>query len=112
MGLTNWEGSRPRKTDAGIAKNYLTEEELDVLNRIVTLYLEFAELQARVRQPMYMRDWIAKLNDFLRVSGRDILTHAAKISHEPWRVFLECGYGSICIVAYHISCHLESCQTR
>jgi hypothetical protein len=82
MGLTNWIGDAIRKTETSIAKNYLTEEELDVLNRIVTTYLEFAELQALNRKPMYMRDWIVKLDDFLKLSGRDILTHAGKISHE------------------------------
>jgi hypothetical protein len=82
MGMTNWIGDAIRKTEATIGKNYLTEEELDVLNRIVTMYLEFAELQALNRTPMYMRDWIAKLDDFLKLSGRDILTHAGKISHE------------------------------
>jgi len=82
MGMTTWLGEKPRKTDAEIAKNYLNEKELDVLNRIVSMYLEFAELQALSRKPMYMRDWIAKLDDFLKVSGRDILTHAGKVSHE------------------------------
>jgi hypothetical protein len=82
MGLTSWTGDRPRKTDAAIAKNYLNAEEIDALNRIVTAYLEFAELQAMNRRPMYMADWIAKLDDFLRLSDRDILTHAGKISHE------------------------------
>jgi len=65
-----------------IAKNYLSEKELDALNRIVTAYLEFAELQALDRKPMSMRDWIAKLDDFLRLSGRSILKHAGKISAE------------------------------
>ena len=82
MGTTAWLGDKPRKTDAEIAKNYLNEKELDVLNRIVSMYLEFAELQALSRKPMYMREWIAKLDDFLKVSGRDILTHAGKVSHE------------------------------
>ncbi|MCP5049557.1 MAG: virulence RhuM family protein [bacterium] len=82
MGLTNWIGDNVRKSETAIAKNYLTEKELDVLNRIVTAYLEFAELQALNRNPMYMRDWIAKLDDFLKLSGRDILTNAGKISHE------------------------------
>ena len=82
MGLTSWTGDRPRKTDISIAKNYLNADELDALNRIVTAYLEFAELQALNRRPMYMADWIAKLDDFLRLSDRDILTHAGKISHE------------------------------
>jgi hypothetical protein len=82
MGMTTWFGGKPRKTDAEIAKNYLNEKELDVLNRIVSMYLDFAELQALNRKPMYMRDWIAKLDDFLKLSGRDVLTHAGKISHE------------------------------
>jgi hypothetical protein len=82
MGLTNWIGSRPSKSEAVIAKNYLTPEELDVLNRIVTAYLEFAELQALNRKPMYMEDWIDKLDDFLKLSGRELLTHAGAISHE------------------------------
>lgn len=82
MGLTNWEGSRPSKSEAVIAKNYLTPKELDTLNRVVTAYLEFAELQALNREPMYMEDWIDKLDDFLKLSGRDLLTHAGTISHE------------------------------
>jgi hypothetical protein len=81
MGLTTWAGSALRQNDSEIAKNYLSEEELNVLNRIVTAYLEFAELQALNRTPMYMLDWIAKLDDFLKLTGRDILTHAGQISH-------------------------------
>ena len=82
MGLTTWSGEKPRKSDVTVAKNYLREEEIDVLNRIVTMYLEFAELQALHRRPMYMRDWIAKLDDFLGLSDRDILTHAGTVSHQ------------------------------
>ena len=82
MGLTSWSGIKPRKQDVSIAKNYLTEEELIALNRIVTAYLEFAEVQALNRRPMYMTDWIAKLDDFLKLGERDILTHAGIISHE------------------------------
>ena len=82
MGLTNWTGNTISKSEAGIAKNYLNSEELDVLNRIVTAYLEFAEIQALERKPMYMSDWIGKLDDFLKLSGRELLTHAGKISHE------------------------------
>jgi hypothetical protein len=81
-GMTNWVGAKPSKAEAVIAKNYLSPEELNALNRIVVAYLELAEVQALNRQPMYMRDWIAKLDDFLRLSGRDILKHAGKISHE------------------------------
>ena len=82
MGITNWAGGRIRKNESEIAKNYLNAEELDLLNRIVTLYLDFAELQAVQRKTMTMRDWIGKLDDFLKLSGRDILTHAGKISHD------------------------------
>jgi len=82
LGLASWLGTNPTKEEAAIAKNYLAADELDALNRIVTAYLEFAELQALNRQPMYMRDWIAKLEDFLRLSDRDILTHVGTVSHE------------------------------
>jgi hypothetical protein len=76
MGLTSWTGSKPTRGEAAIAKNYLTGEELEALNRIVNAYLEFAELQALNRKPMYMRDWISKLEEFLRLGDREILTHA------------------------------------
>lgn len=82
MGLTSWTGKNPKKTDAAVVKNYLNEKELDALNRIVSAYLEFAELQAINRKPMYMKDWIIKLDDFLKLSEHDILTHAGSISHE------------------------------
>ncbi|MBI5395365.1 MAG: virulence RhuM family protein [Verrucomicrobia bacterium] len=82
LGMTHWVGTKPTKEEAAIAKNYLKAEELEALNRIVNVYLEFAELQALNRKPMYMREWIAKLDDFLGMSGRDILTHAGKISHQ------------------------------
>lgn len=82
MGMTNWPAGSIRKADVGIAKNYLRPEELDVLNRMVTAYLEVAELQALQRKPMYMCDWVARLDDFLRMTGRDILTHAGTVSHE------------------------------
>jgi len=82
MGLTSWSGGRVRKADVTVAKNYLDAGELDALNRIVNAYLEFAELQAKNQRPMYMRDWIAKLDDFLRLSEREILTHAGRVSHE------------------------------
>ncbi len=82
MGLTTWAADKPRKTDVGIAKNYLNENEIKALNLIVSAYLDFAELQAMNRKPMYMADWVSKLDDFLRLSDRDILTHAGKISHE------------------------------
>ena len=80
MGLTTWSGAMPSKTEAEIAKNYLTHEEIKSLNRIVSLYLDFAEMQAEEHRPMYMKDWINILDDFLRISRKDILTHAGKIS--------------------------------
>ncbi len=82
MGLTSWQGSRPRKADVEIAKNYLGEQELDLLNRLVTMYLEFAELQAIRRKPMTMQDWITKLDDFLRTTDYAVLTHAGTVSGE------------------------------
>ncbi len=82
MGLTSWTGSIPKMADIRIAKNYLNSAELETLNRIVSMYLDFAELQALSQKPMYMRDWISKLDDFLRISEREILTHAGTVSHE------------------------------
>lgn len=82
MGLTTWRGAMPTRHEAEIAKNYLSEEEIDMLNRIVNLYLDFAELQAKSHVPMYMKDWLQKLDDFLKLSGKDLLTHAGSISAE------------------------------
>ncbi len=82
LGLTNFKGDKPTKKETEIAKNYLNKEELDILNRMVTAYLEIAELQALNRKPMYMKDWIARLDDFLKMTNNDILTHAGSISHQ------------------------------
>ncbi len=92
MGLTAWLGSRPRKTDALVPKNYLSFEEIETLNLIVPLYLDFAELQAKSGKLMRMRNWIAKLDDFLRLSDRQILTHAGKVSHEVAAAKAEAEY--------------------
>lgn len=93
MGLqTTRSGGAVRKDDVGIAKNYLTEDELQVLNRIVNLYIEYAELQALERKPMTMRDWIAKLDDFLKISGRELLNHAGSISAESAKAKAELEY--------------------
>lgn len=84
MGLTTWKNAPQgavRKADVAIAKNYLSKEELEQLNLIVSAYLDFAELQARGHRPMHMRDWIAKLDSFLHLSDREILLGAGKISH-------------------------------
>jgi hypothetical protein len=94
MGLrTTRPGGIVRKEDVAVAKNYLTEDELKVLNRIVNFYIEFAELQAMGRRPMTMRDWIAKLDDFLKISERDILNHAGRITAEEARAKAELEYG-------------------
>ena len=82
MGLTNWRGSKVRKQDVGIAKNYLNEKELSALNNLVEQYLVFAEGQAMRRIPMNMKNWIEKLHGFLKLNDRNILTDAGKISHE------------------------------
>jgi len=92
MGLTSWTGARPLKGDVEVAKNYLRAEELEALNRIVTAYLEFAELQALNQKPMYMRDWSARLDDFLSLSGRDLLHHAGTVSHQTALAKAEAEY--------------------
>ena len=92
MGLTTWTGRLPKKTDAEFAKNYLTEEELDILNRIVNLFLDFAELQAKSHTPMYMKDWIQKLDDFLKLSGKELLNHAGTISAEVAKLKADTEY--------------------
>lgn len=82
MGLTAFKGKKPTKQEIGIAKNYLTEEELMILNRLVSAYLDIAEINAMQRKPMYMKDWIEILDGFIKLSRQDILTHAGKISAE------------------------------
>lgn len=82
MGVTNFPGSRLLKRDVEVAKNYLHEEELSVMNRLVTAYLELAELQAMNRTLMRMTDWIARLDQFLSMTGRELLANAGSVSHE------------------------------
>lgn len=82
MGLTAWTGYLPQKSDVEVAKNYLSQQEIEVLNRIVSFYLEFAELQALEKRPMYMKDWLTKLDDFLKLSGKELLNHAGAVSAE------------------------------
>ncbi len=92
MGMTNWRGAKPRKDEAAIAKNYLNESELAALNNLVEQYLIFAQGQAMRRTPMYMKDWIAKLNGFLTLNDRAILDDAGRISHEIAKEFAESEY--------------------
>jgi len=82
LGLTTFKGEQPTKQEVGVAKNYLNEEELNVLNRMVTAYLEVAELQALNRKPMTMKDWLQRADDFLQLTGNNILTHAGTVSHK------------------------------
>jgi hypothetical protein len=95
MGLTTWKNAphgKIRKTDVSIAKNYLAEDELKDLNLIVDQYLSFAELQARNRKPMYMKDWISKLNDFMTLNDKEILEHAGTISAKMAKELAESEY--------------------
>lgn len=85
MGLTSWKNSphgKIRRADVAVAKNYLSLEELDFFNRIVTMYLDYAEFQAKNKQVMYMKDWVAKLDAFLQFNEKEVLEHKGKISHE------------------------------
>jgi len=82
MGLQTWSGGRVRKADVGVAKNYLRHEEIEELDRIVVMYLDYAEDQARRRQVVTMADWEAKLDSFLRFNERELLDHAGKVSAE------------------------------
>ena len=92
LGLTSWRGAVIRKQDVSIAKNYLSEPELEALNNLVEQYLIFAQGQAMRRVPMHMADWIEKLNGFLTLNDRDILTHAGRISHEMAQAKAELEY--------------------
>lgn len=82
MGLTVWKGSVVRRSDVGIAKNYLRENEIGELNRIVTMFLDFAEDQAKRRRQVFMKDWKERLDAFLKLNERDILSNAGRVSHE------------------------------
>ena len=95
MGLTSWKNSPQgaiRKIDIGIAKNYLNEKELNLLNRIVTMYLDYADMQAQKGVVMYMQDWVAKLDAFLKFNESEILSDAGKISHEVAAALAEKEY--------------------
>lgn len=101
MGLTTWKNAPNgdiRKPDVSIAKNYLSQEEIDTLNRIVTMYLDFAELQAKRGQVMYMKDWVEKLNAFLQFNERDILEDKGKVTHEIAKAFAEGEYDKFRII--------------
>ena len=82
MGLTSWEGKQLKRTDVEIAKNYLNSEEIDALNKIVTAYLDIAEVRALAQEPMYMKDWLETIDDYLKMTRRDILVTKGKVTHK------------------------------
>ena len=82
MGLTTWSGNHIKRSDVEVAKNYLDEKELDALNKIVTAYLDIAEVHALNQEPMYMKDWLETIDDYLRMTRRDILTTKGKVTHQ------------------------------
>lgn len=82
MGLTSWEGKQITKTDTEIAKNYLNDQELDALNKIVSAYLDIAEVRALNHEPMYMKDWLETIDDYLKMTRREILTTKGQVSHK------------------------------
>ena len=120
MGLTTWSGAMPTKPEAEVAKNYLTKEKMISLNRIVSLCLDFAEMQAEEHRPMYMKDWINILDDFLRISRKDILTHAGKISaklakekaNKEYDKFKECTMNELSPVEIHFLENFEREQKK
>lgn len=116
MGITAFKGKKPTKQEASIAKNYLNEKELDILNRIVTAYLEVAELQAQNKQPMYMCDWLERVDDFLKMTGKEILKNAGKISHrmaiekaeKEYKIYKEKTKDELSVVEKDFIKHIET----
>ena len=82
MGLTSWEGKQIKRSDVEVAKNYLQQDELDALNKIVSAYLDIAEVRALAHEPMYMKDWIETIDDYLKMTRRDILTTKGRVTHQ------------------------------
>lgn len=82
MGLTSWAGKEIKRSDVEIAKNYLSEKEIDALNKIVTAYLDIAEVHALNQEPMYMKDWLETIDDYLKMTRRDILTRKGRVTHK------------------------------
>jgi hypothetical protein len=92
MGLTTFKGENPKKIDILTAKNYLKEDEIKILNRIVSTYLEFAELQAIRQKPMFMKDWVERLDEYLKFTGSELLKNAGSISHKEAKIKAELEY--------------------
>lgn len=90
IGLTSWTGREIKRSDVEVAKNYLDEKEIDALNKIVTAYLDIAEVHALNQEPMYMKDWLETIDDYVKMTRRDILTTKGKVTHKQ---ALEKAYG-------------------
>ena len=92
MGLTAWKSGVVRKGDVGVAKNYLREDEIEELNRLVVMFLDFAEDQAKRRKQIFLQNWLTRLHDFLKLNERAILPDAGKVSREEAASFAEEEY--------------------
>lgn len=120
MGMTVVKGSRPTLAEAKTAKNYLSEEELGTLNRLVSAYLDLAELQALRKKPMYMKDWIARLDDYLRMTDSEVLQNAGTVSHalaeqkakEEYRKYKELHRGDMTPVEEAFLASVETAAKR
>jgi hypothetical protein len=116
LGLTHIKGNKPTKQETEVAKNYLTEPELNMLNRMVSAYLDLAEIQALNQKPMYMTDWITKLDEFIKISGNNILDHLGSISHQQalqkandeYEKFKEQSKNDLSQAEIHFVKHLET----
>jgi hypothetical protein len=115
LGLTSTKGKKPTKQDIEIAKNYLNEKELEMLNRLVSAYLDLAEIQAMNQNPMYMKDWVEKIDEFIKISGNNILEHLGKISHqqaiekakEEYEKYKELTKNELTLAEIHFIEHIE-----
>jgi len=116
LGLTNFKGTKPTKQETEIAKNYLNQDELNILNRLVTAYLELAEIQAMNQVPMYMKDWVERLDFFIKMAGKEVLQKAGVISHrqamqkaeQEYEKYKELHKNELSEVEKHFIKHLES----
>jgi hypothetical protein len=116
LGLTHIKGNKPTKQETEVAKNYLNEKELNMLNRMVSAYIDLAEIQALNQKPMYMKDWIERLDEFIKISGNEILEHKGSISHqqaidkakEEYEKYKEQTKNDISEVEKHFLKHIDS----
>lgn len=120
MGLTSWTGKEIKKSDVEIAKNYLSDEELDALNKIVTAYLDIAEVRALNHEPMYMKDWLETIDDYLKMTRREILTTAGRVSHqqaldkahEEYKKYKKKEIGRLSLVEKHFLESIQNLETK